>query len=489
MRMSLATKFSLKPFAKPNSGLASTESNSAASAGVQTSFGSSNSSNESAGANASCANDATAVSLLPSTTSRTSNQADVIGTSFSAKQSLNAPESKQNEKPSSLPPTPSTFQPQGFGQSRLFGVQEDGQANAMRMTPLASKKMFATPTVTHSSNSASQHQLGSSGVPMESSRASSFPSTPTSSIASEIRSKATTMMATSNNHHHHNNNNSERSLVLLPQPGGGGYAQEDPFSEVTRTIHAQNRKIRELELQLKEQMTISDQLRARIDDSQEVSKKAEDELASLRDKVARSENTLSHKEVELNDLRTRIGQLETDKFRMMNENSVLSKTIEDQKKRFIAELKKSTETILVLQNIRGKTSPSFAGNPSNTPDEKDKLVREEEKDTEEKSIEIEPTKPVQEASKQSNATHDIKAKEEEDKHKTNLLEQALIEAENNFEDLKRWYSIAAGIISQCEPCSIKFNQEQVDIQETSEHQPMIETQIQSENKMEVETNA
>lgn len=158
----------------------------------------------------------------------------------------------------------------------------------------------------------------------------------------------------------------QRSLVVAKPAAHHLYQHDEPFLEVSNVIQTQTRKIKELETQLREHGFLNEQLRAKLEAGQESSKQSSGEISDLTQQLARAEKSLEHRDNDVAVLKIQISSLEHDRARMMAENVSLSKAMQEEKKQFVHELKRSSDVILVMQGVRaGKTPAPVAEQTSN----------------------------------------------------------------------------------------------------------------------------
>ena len=152
------------------------------------------------------------------------------------------------------------------------------------------------------------------------------------------------------------------SHALVPHPtsmsttgsllSSSSSVHDDPFTEVTKTIHSQARRIKELETHLREQNQIITQLREKVGETQETFRASTNDISNLKDELTRLEKTSAYKDLEIEQAKAKILLLENDRTHMMTENMALTKSLHEEKKTFVLNLKQSTQTILSLQEVR-----------------------------------------------------------------------------------------------------------------------------------------
>jgi hypothetical protein len=144
----------------------------------------------------------------------------------------------------------------------------------------------------------------------------------------------------------------QQQSSLVPSASQGMNSSEDPFLHITRNMQAQTQKISQLELQLREQTAQNQQYRSKLAESEEQAKNASKEILQHKETIARYEKACEHKDADLKNAQDRIGQLEADRSRMIDEGIRSRNSAIAEKRKLLSEVKRATEVILILQEVR-----------------------------------------------------------------------------------------------------------------------------------------
>lgn len=242
-----------------------------------------------------------------------------------------------------------------------------------------------------------------------------------------------------------NTNTNNKSMIL--SSSSSGYVP-DPFQEVSKAMQVQTRRIKDLELQLKEQVFISDQLREKFAQNQDQVRSSLEEISNLKEILARTEKSSEYKDHELEVMRRKVRDLESDRTALVSDKVALAKSMTEEKKAFIVKLKEATETILILQGVKAKMNKA-----SSTLLEGDSNVSSG--NTSEAISSKEVTK--------------ININQDEHQNKEKLLTSVQenkdgnlsSEIENNYAELSHWCQVLIDIVQQCQVCNEKWMKAQI----------------------------